>query len=144
MNLDDLLRPKSVGVISLNDKEFTDSGILKRFMKFTNRDSELHHGNDVSGFLSFHPSNPSTSQFGLGQFVVGAQQDVNHTMNSSLTGADPMSDALKNVVTDILRRTVNENKINAQQICQCQRLLVRFAYAPKSFSIFALQSFVIR
>ena len=52
VNLDDLLRPKSVGVISLNDKEFTDSGILKRFMKFTNRDSELHHGNDVSGFLS--------------------------------------------------------------------------------------------
>ena len=87
VNLDDLLRPKSVGVISLNDKEFTDSGILKRFMKFTNRDSELHHGNDVSGFLSFHPSNPSTSQFGLGQFIVGAQQDVNHTMNSSLTGA---------------------------------------------------------
>lgn len=79
-------------------------------MKFTNRDSELHHGNDVSGFLSFHPSNPSTSQFGLGQFVVGAQQDVNHTMNSSLTGADPMSDALKNVVTDILRRTVNDIK----------------------------------
>lgn len=110
VNLDDLLRPKSVGVISLNDKEFTDSGILKRFMKFTNRDSELHHGNDVSGFLSFHPSNPSTSQFGLGQFVVGAQQDVNHTMNSSLTGADPMSDALKNVVTDILRRTVNDIK----------------------------------
>ena len=64
MNLDDLLRPKSVGVISLNDKEFTDSGILKRFMKFTNRDSELHHGNDVSGFLSFHPSNPSTSSLG--------------------------------------------------------------------------------
>lgn len=31
-------------------------------------------------------------------------------MNSSLTGADPMSDALKNVVTDILRRTVNEIK----------------------------------
>ena len=51
VNLDDLLRPKSVGVISLNDKEFTDSGILKRFMKFTHRDSELHHGNDVSGFL---------------------------------------------------------------------------------------------
>lgn len=41
---------------------------------------------------------------------MGAQQDVNHTMNSSLTGADPMSDALKNVVTDILRRTVNDIK----------------------------------
>ena len=34
VNLDDLLKPKSVGVISLNDKHFTDSGILKRFMSF--------------------------------------------------------------------------------------------------------------
>lgn len=104
---------KSQGLLELKKNVqsiYNDSGILKRFMKFTNRDSELHHGNDVSGFLSFHPSNPSTSQFGLGQFVVGAQQDVNHTMNSSLTGADPMSDALKNVVTDILRRTVNDIK----------------------------------
>lgn len=110
VNLDELLRPKTVGVISLNDKEFTDSGILKRFMKFANRDDEMHHGNDVSGFVRFHSANPSTSQIGIGQFVTGAQQDVNTTMRSSLTGADPLSDALKKVVTDILRRTVNDIK----------------------------------
>lgn len=110
VNLDALLRPKTVGVISLNDKPFTDSGILKRFTNFANRNSELHHGNDVSGFISFHPANPNTTSFGIGKFVTGAQQDVNQTFTSELTGADPLSDALKKVITDILRRTVNDIK----------------------------------
>lgn len=110
VNLDDLLRPKTVGVISLNDKEFTDSGILKRFMKFANKESELHHGNDVSGFISFHPANPATTKLGMGKMVTGAQQDVNQVFSADLTGADPLSDALKKVVTDILRRTVTDIK----------------------------------
>lgn len=110
VNLDSLLRPKTVGVISLNDKEFTDSGILRRFMKFANHESELHSGNDVSGFVSFHPANPSSARFGMGQMVVGAQNDVNQIFTSEVTGADPLSDALKRVVTDILRRTVNDIK----------------------------------
>lgn len=111
VNLDDMLRPKTVGVISLNDKHFSDSGILKRFMNFASKQSELHHGNDVSGFTAFHHANPSTSQmFGMARAVTGAQQDVNQIQNSGLTGADPMSDALKKVVTDILKRTVNNIK----------------------------------
>ena len=110
VNLDDLLRPKTVGVISLNDKAFTDSGILKRFMKFANREDGLHKGNDVSGFISFHPANPPTTSIGFGKMVTGAQQDVNQIFSTELTGADPMSEALKNVVTDILRRTVTDIK----------------------------------
>lgn len=110
VNLDELLRPKTVGVISLNDKEFTDSGILKRFMKFANHESELHHGNDVSGFVSFHPANPSTASFGFGKIVMGPQGDVNQVFRSEVTGADPLSEALKKVVTDILRRTVIDIK----------------------------------
>lgn len=115
VNLDELLRPKTVGVISLNDKEFTDSGILKRFMKFANHDSELHHGNDVSGFVSFHPANPSTVSVGFGKVVMGAQGDVNQVFRSEVTGADPLSDALKKVVTDILRRTVIDIKSMLQK-----------------------------
>ncbi len=110
VNLDDLLRPKTVGVVSLNDREFTDSGILKRFKNFANSGEELHHGNDVTGFVHFHPSSPSTSKFIVGQVVKGAQQDINQIARSSLTGEDSLSDALKKVVTDILRRTVNEIK----------------------------------
>ncbi|MBQ9742208.1 MAG: DNA mismatch repair protein [Ruminococcus sp.] len=110
VNLDDMLRPKSVGVISLNNKAFTDSGLLKRFVKFASSQSELHDGTDVSGFTSFHPANPLTSGFGLGTPVSGAQNDLYDIASSGLTGADPMSDALKKVVTDILKRTVNSLK----------------------------------
>ncbi len=110
VNLDEMLRPKAVGVICLNDRHFTDSGLLKKFMNFATKQSEIHEGTEVSGFTSFHPANPSTANFGLGTVVTGAQQDVNHIENSSLTGADPMSDALKRVVTDILKRTVNNLK----------------------------------
>lgn len=110
VNLDSLLRPKTVGVISINDKAFTDSGLLKKFMNFASNQSELNHGNDVSVFTHFHPANPSTASFGLGTAVVGAQKELSHFENSGLTGADPMSDALKKVVTDILKRTVNNLK----------------------------------
>lgn len=110
VNLDNMLKPKTVGVISLNDAHFTDSGLLKKFMNFARNESELHHGTDVSAFTTYHPANPLTSSFGFGKAVSGAQQDLNQIQDSSLTGADPMSDALKRVVTDILKRTVNNIK----------------------------------
>lgn len=110
VNLDDMLRPRAVGVISLNDKHFTDSGLIKRFMNFASKQSEFHEGNDVSAFTSFHPMNPSTHEFGLGAAVTGAQNDLNQIQSSGLTGADPMSNALRKVVTDILKRTVNNIK----------------------------------
>ena len=111
VNLDSLLRPKTVGVISINDKAFTDSGLLKKFMKFASNQSELNHGTDVSSFLHYHPSNPSTSNFGLGVTVTGAQKD-NTIATSGLTGADPLSDALKKVVSAILQRTVHNRNSN--------------------------------
>lgn len=110
VNLDSLLRPKTVGVISINDTAFTDSGLLKKFMNFASNQSELHGGNDVSAFTHFHPANPSTVNFGLGKSVIGAQNELTRFENSGLTGMDPMSDALKKVVTDILKRTVNNLK----------------------------------
>ncbi|MBQ8860199.1 MAG: hypothetical protein IJ015_02535 [Ruminococcus sp.] len=110
VNLDNMLKPKTVGVISLNDEYFTDSGLLKKFISFAKNESELHHGTDVSTFTSFHHHNPSTASFGFGKTVTGAQQDLNQIQDSSLTGADPMSDALKKVVTNILKRMVNNIK----------------------------------
>ena len=110
VNLDDMLRPKTVGVISLNDKHFSDSGLLKRFISKAQKQEELHHGVDVSGFTAFHYANPSNSNFAIGKVIVGAQGDVHSLEDSGLTGADPMSDALKKVVTDILKRTVNNLK----------------------------------
>lgn len=112
VNLDDMLKPHSVGVISLNDKHFTDTGLLKKFVNFASKQEELHHGTDVSDLTSFHPANPSVNsmKIGFSKAVIGAQKDVSQIYGESLTGADPMSDALKKVVTDILKRTVNNLK----------------------------------
>lgn len=112
VNLDDMLKPHSVGVISLNDKHFTNSGLLKKFTSFVSSQEELHHGTDVSDLSSFHPANPhvGSMKIGFSKAVIGAQNDVPEIYGSSLTGADPMSEALKKVVTDILKRTVNNLK----------------------------------
>ena len=43
VNLDNLLRPKEAGVVSLNDAEFTHTGLLKNFMNFAaKKTSEIH------------------------------------------------------------------------------------------------------
>ncbi len=109
VNFDNMLRPKTCGVVSLNDTEFTDSGLLRKFVDFASKKDELHHGNDVSGFTSYHPANPSTLNFGFSKTVVGAQSDVSFD-NSGVTGADPLSNSLKKVVSDILKRTINHIK----------------------------------
>lgn len=109
VNLDNMLKPKTVGVVSLNDTEFTDSGLLRKFVDFASKKDELHHGNDVSGFTAYHPANPSTLNFGISTAVSGAQQDVS-VFSSGVTGADPLSNSLKKVISDILKRTINHIK----------------------------------
>ena len=44
MNLDDMLRPREAGIVSLNDKEFTKSGIMKRFLSLADSKDDLRHG----------------------------------------------------------------------------------------------------
>lgn len=111
VNLDSLLRPKNAGVVSLNDTEFGRPGLMRHFLRFTDND-DLHEGNDVSKFDSYHPANPANT--GAFKMIMGSvQQDANHNVHietNDITGADPLSDALKKSVTDILRRTVKEIK----------------------------------
>ena len=113
VNLDDLLRPKNAGVVSLNDEEFKMSRLMYNFMKFKNKEEELHKGvDDVEDMKYFHPSSGVRSNLTnviIGSVQKGANQNV-HIETSSLTGADPLSDALKKSVTDILRKTVNDIK----------------------------------
>lgn len=113
VNLDKLLRPKNAGVISLNDEEFKASGLMKNFLKFKNGKEELHHGTDTGDTRYFHPDSGITSGT-LTNIIIGSvQQSATHDVHietNSLTGADPLSDALKKSVTDILRKTVKEIK----------------------------------
>ena len=110
VNLDDMLRPKSAGVISLNDAEFKESGLMRRFMNFADKKSELHHGTNVSGIRNFHPATPLTpvsfmQKTELNDNMTGAQ-----IRTATVTGADSLSNAIKDTVTNIMKQTVNDVK----------------------------------
>ena len=58
VNLDSMLRPASAGVVSLNDIEYRESNLMRRFMNFADRKDELHHGTDTGSIRVFHPATP--------------------------------------------------------------------------------------
>ena len=110
VNLDDMLRPSSAGVISLNDAEFKEPGLMRRFMNFADKKGELHHGTDVGGLRSYHPATPLTPV----SFVQSTELNSNMTgariRTSTVTGADKLSNAIKDTVTNIMKQTCNEVK----------------------------------
>lgn len=109
VNLDELLRPKTAGIVSLNDTEFRDSGLMRRFMKFVDK-KELNEGVDSGGKTMFHPANPSTSRLEFGAVVsTGFTSDL-RTETTAATGSDNISNAIKKPVTDIMRKTVADIK----------------------------------
>ncbi len=109
VNLDDMLRPISAGVLSLNDDYFSEAGLMKRFMNFTNKEDGLHKGTDVSGIRRFHPSNPSSSSVGFVSYQgTGVNNDI--TVTSSPAGTDTLSNAITKPVTNIMKKTCDEIK----------------------------------
>lgn len=110
VNLDDLLRPKNAGVLSLNDTEFSSGGLMKNFLKFASGKEELHHGTDIKNLKHYHPSSPKFKGFALGTVQQNSVDRMVHIEASEITGADPLSDSLKKSVTSILKRTVGEIK----------------------------------
>lgn len=113
VNLDKMLRPKNAGVVSLNDEEFKASGLMKNFLKFTNKERELRHGTETDDIMRFHPDSGIRSTTFTNLIVGGVQQSATHNVHietSELTGADPLSDALKKSVTIILKKIVNDIK----------------------------------
>ena len=109
MNLDSLLRPKNAGVVSLNDTEFTNSGLMRRFMDFTKGKEELSSGVETAS-THFHPASPVSNNVRFGTMTQNAATGDIHIETSNITGGDPLSNAIKKPVTDIMRRTVNEIK----------------------------------
>lgn len=107
VNLDNLLRPESAGIVSLNDAKFTGTGVMSRFLKFADSKSELHHGANLGEGGRFHPANPPTTNRTLETVAVINGMNIE---TSNVTGKDPLSDAIRKVVTDIMRRTVADIK----------------------------------
>ncbi len=110
VNLDKLLRPKTAGVVSLNDTEFKKSGLMKHFSNFVKAEDDLHHGVEVDNEMRFHPAENIKSNIIIGSYQQNAANHNVHIETNDITGADPLSDALKKSVTDILRKTVREIK----------------------------------
>ena len=104
VNLDDMLRPKSAGVLSLNDSYFTDAGLMRRFMNFTNKQDGLHEGTDVSGFKHFHAANPVTVDVKFASYQKSAVSNDIHIEANSATGSDAISNAITKPVTSIMKK----------------------------------------
>ena len=109
VNLDDLLRPKNAGVVSLNDTEFTNSGLMRRFMDFTKSKEELNSGVETTS-TRFHPMSSVSAGVRFGTMTQNAATGDIHIETSDITGGDPLSNAIKKPVTDIMRRTCSEIK----------------------------------
>lgn len=110
VNLDNMLRPESAGIITLNDTKFTDTGLMRRFMKFAEKKSELHEGTDTSGIRHFHPANPPTSNLIIGSYQQSAVSTEVKFQASSIAGGDTLSNAISKPVTSIMKKTVSEIK----------------------------------
>ena len=110
VNLDGMLRPKSARVISLNDSEFKGSGLMRRFMSFADKKNELHHGTDVSSIRVFHPATPITPVSFVQKSELNDNMIGEHITTSTVTGADSLSNAIKDTVTNIMKQTVGEIK----------------------------------
>ena len=110
VNLDGMLRPKTAGVLSLNDTYFTEAGLMRRFMKFAGgKKDDLHEGNDVSGMKHFHSANPSVSELRVGSFQKSAvSNDVQ--FETTATGNDALSNAIQKPVTNIMKKTCDDIK----------------------------------
>ena len=110
VNLDKYLRPEGAGVVALNDTRFTDPGMMSRFKKFTDSKDDLHHGADLGENHRFHPSNPYNARNSNSSVLIEAAARQAHIETSNVTGKDPLSNAIRTQVTDIMRRTVADIK----------------------------------
>ena len=110
VNLDKLLRPEFAGIVSLNDTKFTDSGLMSRFKGFTDKKDDLRHGANLGDNHRFHATTPSSAKRSMGMVVTeGSTHDI-QLQDNGATGKDPLSDAMRKQVTEIMRHTVNEIK----------------------------------
>lgn len=110
VNLDGMLRPKTAGVLSLNNEYFTDAGLMKRFMNFTKKEDGLHDGVDVSGMKHFHAANPSTTELKFVSYQKSAVSNDVTFVESAATGNDALSNAIAKPVSNIMKKTCDDIK----------------------------------
>ncbi len=111
VNLDNLLRPVSAGIVSVNKFAISDSGILRNFMGHLKNDSEELNGDKgFASMKSFHPQNPSGVKMGTSQLVFDPQNKAHIFGDGVPTGADNLSGALTKTMTAIVKKIVRSIK----------------------------------
>lgn len=85
VNLDNLMRPVEVGIVSINTEPFTKTPLLSRFLSFATKDNQLEQGASFHGMTRFHTV-------------------------SKVAGEDPLTSNLTNVITEMLGLTVKRLK----------------------------------
>lgn len=112
VNLDNQLKPKTAGIVSLNDSAYTKSGILKNFISFAGSKEEIHHGTDDINQMKFHPGDTTgdNGSASFGNFQNDAVGMSHFNIVDSAAGSDALSDAMKKSVTNVLKSIVRELK----------------------------------
>lgn len=110
VNLDKYLRPEYAGIVSLNDTKFTDPGLMSRFKNFADSRDDLHRGANLGEGGRFHPANPINTKLSMGMVVIESTTHNIHLDTDNVTGKDPLSDAMRKQVTEIMKRTVTDIK----------------------------------
>ncbi len=85
VNLDNLMRPVEVGIVSINTEPFTKTPLLSRFLDFATKENQLEQGASFHGMTRFH--------------TVG-----------KIAGEDPFTSNLTKVMTEMLGLTVKRLK----------------------------------
>ena len=85
VNLDNLMRPVEVGIVSINTEPFTKTPFLNRFLEFATKQNQLEQGASFHGMTKFHTV-------------------------SKIAGEDPFTSNLTKVMTEMLGLTVKRLK----------------------------------
>ena len=85
VNLDNLMRPVEVGIVSINTGPFTKTPFLNRFLEFATKQNQLEQGASFHGMTKFHTV-------------------------SKIAGEDPFTSNLTKVMTEMLGLTVKRLK----------------------------------
>lgn len=91
VNLNDRYEPVEVGIVSINGKTFTKSGIISNFCEFLNRGDDIQEGNDWKEQYSFRTSGQDVD-------ISGLERTVSWSMSRGMMGMLPKG--LANVSND--------------------------------------------
>lgn len=105
VNLNDRYEPSEVGIVSINSKAFTKSGIIANFCDFLNRKDEIQDGNEWKEQYQFRtPGRDWEGNGGTGRGSVGLVPAMQGMIPSGMAGV--ANDGLSQDVTHILDRAI--------------------------------------